>query len=150
MKAKEVTILQAAFTAAALSVVVNHSAVQAQWGQQPRRQPEKNVYTNLNSKIAIPDLPDYSGPSKFLYGSSVTGRGSGVMYLERWALRDTMTQAREWYRATLSNYGWKIALNTKSSIHANKDGSSLSVIFNGSYHPGWNTEVMINYSPKEY
>jgi hypothetical protein len=117
------------------------------WGM---RKPEVNKYTALSSKIQIPDLPDYAGPSKFLFGSQITGRGAGVAYMERWLLRDTTTQAHEWYRATMTNFGWKISLNTKSSIYAEKDGSFCSININGTYHNGWGSEVVVNYSPKEH
>jgi len=122
--------------------------VGAQW-QQKKRKPELSRYTALTAPVPLPDMPPYAGPNKFLFGSQITGRGSGVSYIERFVIRDQPTQVHQWFQSTLANYGWKITLNTKTSLYAKKDGNFCSINFNGTYHEGWGSEIVLHYSPKE-
>lgn len=138
-------------TKATVAVIVSFQcAAFAQWGnttpsktsqgfpsKDKQNAPQQHTIERLKSKVELPDLPDYTGKSKFLDGSVEPAAKGGPRYQMSFDAQEPRSQVLDWYGNVFRMYNWKMTQRTDSSIMArHKDGHKCTVTAQRFRYPG--------------
>lgn len=100
--------------------------------------PEENhKLEQLRDKVDLPDLPSYTGKSKFVSGSVEQSAKGGPRYSMVFEAEEPQSQVIEWYDNVFRMYKWKdIQKSTSSVSAAHKEGHYASVSTDSIVRPG--------------
>ncbi len=89
----------------------------------------------LKEKVSVPELPEYTGKSKYLHGliyPSSTDNKKGPTYVMVFNTKESENQVRDWWLNSLRQYRWNITYSSADVVQGtNKDGSSCIVQIGG-------------------
>ncbi|MBA4077833.1 MAG: hypothetical protein C0508_22585, partial [Cyanobacteria bacterium PR.023] len=119
---------------AALLLLSIGSAVQAQAPQQGQQQTHELLNAapdRLKEKVSLPNLPEYTGKSKYLHGLVYTPNGKekqGPTYVMCFNAKESIPQVRDWWLNSLRQYRWNITYTSRDVVQGtDKDGSTCIV-----------------------
>lgn len=101
---------------------------------------------DINSKVTLPNLPDFTGQVKFIAG--VTHHAiKGQHFIQHFSTKEDAKLVLDWYLNTLNMYKWKIEFNDKQSINAKLPNATCSIYVNDTskLKTGYKSDVEINY-----
>jgi hypothetical protein len=117
------------------------------WGTANRYHPAKDSLHQLKEALDLPQLPAYSGKSKFINGSVQPTEKGWIAYKMSYLTKENPDQVRDWYHNTFSMYQWKILHAKEQTITANhRDGHICTIVVNNSNRKGYKTELGVYYS----
>jgi hypothetical protein len=101
----------------------------------------------LTAPITFPEVPLYTGQSKFLSGLRYPNDTTGRRMTMTVGVMEEPNQILDWYRQSLKLYKWTIVPQSPESqqVSAVKDGNTFSVMINPSRTAGCRTVVVLNY-----
>ncbi len=103
--------------------------------QAPVNAPITGNPDKLKEKVSVPELPEYTGKSKYLHGliyASSTDQKKGPTYVMVFNTKETENQVRDWWLNSLRQYRWNITYTSSDVVQGtNKDGSSCIVQIGG-------------------
>lgn len=89
----------------------------------------------LKEKVDLPDLPEYTGKSKFLHGLSYqtfTNAKEGPAYVMYFSARESELQVRDWWLSSMRTYHWNINYTSKDVVQGtSKSGNTCIVQISG-------------------
>lgn len=98
---------------------------------------ENHKLENLKDKVDLPDLPAYTGKSKFISGSVEQGSKGGPRYQMVFETEEPQNQVIDWYENVFRMYKWTDIQKSHSSISAtHKDGHFASIATDALINPG--------------
>ena len=98
------------------------------WGaNKPNSDPEMR----LREPVDLPDLPRFSGHSKFMLGHLRTTQ-QGQACLMTFQVKESPQQVMDWYTSVLSMQQWKTVSQAAGSISASKDNNRCTIRIDGS------------------
>ena len=106
----------------------------------------KRATEKLDSMPDFPNLPQYTGQTKFVDGS-VQPAGDGVtVYQINVLAKEDLLQILDWYKQVLSGCKWQIQFSGKSALVANHpDGHTCAINLNTLLTPVYKTRLTIHY-----
>ncbi|HEY9733204.1 MAG TPA: hypothetical protein V6C89_14900 [Drouetiella sp.] len=101
----------------------------------------------LTQPVDIPNVPTFTGRTKFITGLRYPNDRSGYRIGLTFAAVEEESQIVEWYRTALTGYGWKlldIAPDGKT-LTAVRDGATFTVRISPNKQPGFRTVVVLSF-----
>ncbi len=115
------------------------------WGLNKSR--ESFASQVLKEQPELPQLPTYSGKSKFVSGHVDTNDQGWVTYSISSLVIEDPDQVRNWYQNAFNMYQWKTLNAGESTITADqKNGNMCAIVVNPSDETGYHTSLQISYS----
>jgi hypothetical protein len=115
------------------------------WGAQ-----NKNINTTVQFLKEAPDLPQlpaYSGKSKFLQGCLQPTERGWTNYQMSYLAKEAPLEVKDWYQNVFNSYQWKTIHAGQQSLSANhKDGHVCTVIVNNATEAGYRTQLRVYYN----
>ncbi|CAN5195836.1 hypothetical protein BH11CYA1_BH11CYA1_27530 [soil metagenome] len=121
------------FCSAIVLLISLGTAANAQQNQQGQQTHEllNAAPDKLRDKVSLPNLPEYTGKSKYLHGLVYTPNGKekqGPTYVMCFNAKETVPQVRDWWLASLRQYRWNITYTSRDVVQGtDKDGSTCIV-----------------------
>ncbi len=102
---------------------------------------------NLSQPVDIPNVPTFTGRTKFLTGLRYPNDRSGYRIGLTFAAVEDENQIIEWYRTALTGYGWKLLDMTPDgkTLTAVREGSTFTVRISPNKQPGYRTVVVLSF-----
>ncbi len=124
--------------ALAIALVIASSSLAA-FAQQNNQPPGSSTSSGspdkLKEKVTVPELPEYTGKSKYLHGlvyPSNPDNKKGPTYVMVFNTKETESQVHDWWLNSLRQYKWNITYTSADVVQGtNKDGSSCIVQIGG-------------------
>ncbi len=113
---------------------------QQQQRQQQQQQPSDLLTTppeTLKQKVSCPNLPEYTGKSKFINGLVYKNwhdpkSKQGPAYVMCFNAKETPEQVHDWWLNSMRQYRWNITYSSSDVVRGvDKDGSNCSVQTSG-------------------
>lgn len=104
---------------------------------------------SLTEKVAIPQLPEYTGQSTYRRGWIYPNALNGTSYVMYFATNSDPASVLNWYKDSLAMYGWKIqSLGGKSLSASHKEGHRCSIAVSPAWSSGEHCHFSIFYHAK--
>ncbi|HEY9677948.1 MAG TPA: hypothetical protein V6C76_08055 [Drouetiella sp.] len=102
---------------------------------------------HLKGPIDIPNVPPFTGRTKFLSGLRYPNDPSGYRLGMTFAAMEEPTQILDWYKTALGNYQWKLVENPQdpNSLTASKGGATFTLSLSPNRVVGYRTVVVVSY-----
>lgn len=102
---------------------------------------------NLSQPVDIPNVPTFTGRTKFLTGLRYPNDRSGYRIGLTFAATEDEGQVMEWYRTALTSYGWKLLdmAPDGKTLTAVREGSTFTVRISPNKQPGYRTVVVLSF-----
>lgn len=107
----------------------------------------------LKEQPELPQLPTYSGKSKFAHGVVQSNQEGWTVYRLSILTQEKPQEVRDWYQNTFNMYQWTTTSTAGTSLSAEqKNGSTCSVIVNPVQEANFKSEIRISYmqAPEGY
>jgi hypothetical protein len=115
------------------------------WGAS-KNASDLKIHT-LKEAPELPQLPAYSGKSKFLRGWLHSTEGGLTNYQLNYLTKEPPSAVKDWYQGTFNSCQWKTIHAGRQSLNANnKDGYTCTIMVNDSKVPGYLAQLRIYYS----
>ena len=98
----------------------------------------------LKEPVSLPDLPAYTGQSKFIFGISYPGVKSGASIGLRFCVKEDAAQVIDWYRTALHGYKWTVTA-TQNGLTATKGDNSCTITLSKPTMVGYRADLNIGY-----
>jgi soluble lytic murein transglycosylase-like protein len=119
-----------------------------QWGAQQTHAQPALATVNLNDKVELDYLPDFTGKQIFVSGT-VHERNDGPTYIQHFKAEATADQVLDWYRQVLGSNKWRIENDNKQAIVAKREGNMVAILVNSIHVPKFNSEYELSYFQKK-
>lgn len=135
------------FSTAAPSAQSQVSQNNAQPGGTRRNDPKNEHIQPLKEAPELPQLPAYSGKSKFFQGYVQPTERGWVTYQLSYYVKEAPRDVRDWYQNAFNSYQWTTMRAGAQSLSANhKDGHICTVTINTTKEPGYQTQLALFYN----
>ena len=107
----------------------------------------------LKEQPELPQLPAYSGKSKFENGAVRSNAEGWTVYTMSILAQERPEEVRNWYHNAFSMYQWKIPSSANLTISAEqKNGNTCCIMVNPIREPNYKSRVRLTYTmaPEHY
>jgi hypothetical protein len=108
-----------------------------------------HLHQNINPIKVAPDLPDmpaYSGQTKFLRGYIQTSDKDTTVYQVSYMTKDDPVRVKQWFDYALPSRKWKIISSGERNIAAkHQDGHFCSIMVNDATDPEYKGLLTVSY-----
>lgn len=134
-----------------LPVNVRKTRMNTKTKKTPRNE-EEFSHTVLQSAVSLPNLPNYTGQSKFLAGTIAQHARGGTYYIEKFSVREAAGAVMAWYDVALKMNKWNVDSGSQSSLSLSATdqlGDTCEVITAPPTTPGYKADLIIQFKMKQ-
>ena len=116
---------------AALLLLSPGQAALAQGGVSPAQPLVAGAPDALKQKVQLPNLPEYTGKSRFLNGlvyNNIANNKQGPAYVMCFNAKETGDQVRDWWLNSLRAYRWNITFTSHDVVQGTDSNGSTCII----------------------
>jgi hypothetical protein len=118
---------------------------QNNWGLQQKASTEN--MQKLKEQPELPQLPSYSGKTKFVQGCVQTDDKGRSTYQFDLLTKEHPQQVKDWYQNAFNMYKWQMIDASTSSMTADApNGNSCTIMVHASDTPGYSSQLDITYT----
>jgi hypothetical protein len=116
------------------------------WGAPAKTKTNENIQM-LKDSPELPQLPSYSGKSKFYHGYVQPAEKGWTNYQLTYFIKEPPIEVKDWYQSAFNSYQWTTIRASSQTLSANhKDGHICSVVINRTNEPGYKTLLSLYYN----
>jgi len=117
------------------------------WGSPQNKEKKPENIQALKDSPELPQLPAYSGKSKFFHGYSQPTEKGWTNYQLTYLCKESPDDVKNWYQNAFNSYQWRTLRAAPQTLSANhKDGHICTVTIQKANEQGYKTQLGVYFT----